>query len=110
MKTMRFLTVAATLIVAIGLVRYSSESRTKKKPTTCGTISSSSAATAGRSEPTPGSAHSIDAIHLRVPIGGEGILEVVLVGDDVSELRPAVMAVLNNAAVVVQTSDAEGEQ
>jgi hypothetical protein len=47
-------------------------------------------------------------IHLRVPIGGEGILDLVIVGDDTEVLPPDVAAVLANAAAVVQVTDQEG--
>jgi hypothetical protein len=46
-------------------------------------------------------------IHLRVPIG-EGILDLVIVGDDTEVLPPDVAAVLANAAAVVQVTDQEG--
>jgi hypothetical protein len=48
-------------------------------------------------------------VHLRVPIGGEGILDLVIVGDDVEVLPPAIETVLANAAAVVQVSDQEEE-
>ena len=46
-------------------------------------------------------------LHLRVPIG-EGILDLVIVGDDSEILPPDIAAVLANAAAVVQVSDQEG--
>jgi hypothetical protein len=47
-------------------------------------------------------------IHLRVPIG-EGILDLVIVGDDTEVLPPHIAAVFANAAAVVQVTDQEGE-
>jgi hypothetical protein len=46
-------------------------------------------------------------IHLRVPIG-EGILDLVIVGDDTELLPRDIAAVLANAAAVVQVTDQEG--
>ena len=46
-------------------------------------------------------------LHLRVPIGGDGLLELVLVPDDAAVLPPAIAHVLDNAAAVVQITDTE---
>jgi hypothetical protein len=48
------------------------------------------------------------AIHLRVPIGEQGILDLVIVGDDTEVLPPDIATVLANAAAVVQVTDQEG--
>jgi hypothetical protein len=47
-------------------------------------------------------------LHLRVPIGEQGILDLVIVGDDTEVLPPDIAAVLANAAAVVQVTDQEG--
>jgi hypothetical protein len=47
-------------------------------------------------------------IRLRVPIG-EGILDLVIVGDDIEALPRDIDAVLGNAGAVIQVTDREGE-
>jgi hypothetical protein len=47
-------------------------------------------------------------LHLRVPIGEQGILDLVIVGDDTEGLPPDIAAVLANAGAVVQVTDQEG--
>lgn len=48
-------------------------------------------------------------IHLRVPIGEHGILDLVIVGDTAETVPREIEIVLANAAAVVQVTDTEGE-